>query len=101
MVFFSRLFIDLFFIQKALQQARVDDRDIKVFNASASATPNLKQYLMDLDSKEQERLGKLKLTEEKLDEAIENTNALRFMAEVEKNQKFRNKRQEELDRVQK
>lgn len=41
------------------------------------------------------------MTEEKLDQAIENTQALRFLAENEKNQKFRNKRQEELDRLQK
>lgn len=56
---------------------------------------------MDLDAKEAERLKQLKLTEEKLDEAIENTQALRFLAENEKNAKFRNKRQEELDRLQK
>ena len=56
---------------------------------------------MDLDAKEQERLRQLKLSEEKLDEAIENTQALRFLAENEKNQKFRNKRQEELEKVQK
>jgi hypothetical protein len=56
---------------------------------------------MDLDSKEQERLKSLKISEEKLEEAIENTNALRFMAENEKNTKFRNKKMEELDRLQK
>lgn len=54
---------------------------------------------MELDAKEQERLRQLKLTEDKLDEAIENTQALRFLAENEKNMKFRNKRQEELDRM--
>lgn len=67
----------------------------------SQGTSTLKQYLMELDAKEQERLRDLKLTEEKLDEAIENTQALRFLAENEKNQKFRNKRQEELDRLQK
>ena len=56
---------------------------------------------MDLDAKEQDRLKQLKLSEEKLDEAIESTQALKFLAEVEKNQKFRNKRQEELERIQK
>ena len=44
-------------------------------------------------------MRQLKLTEDKLDEAIENTNALRFLAENEKNMKFRNKRQEELERM--
>jgi hypothetical protein len=34
----------------------------------------------------------MKITEEKLEEAIENTNALRFMAENEKNSHFKNKR---------
>ena len=56
---------------------------------------------MQLDQAEQERLASLKLTEEKLDEAIEGTQALKFLAENEKNQKFRNKRQEELERIQK
>jgi len=54
---------------------------------------------MELDAKEAERLKQLKLTEDKLDEAIENTQALRFLAENEKNMKFRNKRQEELERI--
>jgi hypothetical protein len=39
-----------------------------------------------------ERLKELKLTEEKLEEAIGNTQALKFMAENEKNSHFRNKR---------
>ena len=56
---------------------------------------------MELDSREQERLNFLKTTEEKLEEAIESTQALRFLAENEKNMKFRNKRQEELERIQK
>ena len=43
----------------------------------------------------------MKLSEEKLDEAIESTQALKFLAENERNQKFRNKRQEELDKLQK
>ncbi len=51
----------------------MEDRDIKVFNAGAQSTSNLKQYLMDLDAQEAARLAQLKLTEEKLDEAIENT----------------------------
>lgn len=76
------------------------DRDCKVFQVQASqGTSNLKQYLMQLDQAEQERLAALKLTEEKLDEAIEGTYALKFLAENEKNQKFRNKRQEELERI--
>jgi len=54
---------------------------------------------MQLDQVEQERLASLKLSEEKLDEAIEGTQALKFLAENEKNQKFRNKRQEELERI--
>jgi hypothetical protein len=41
------------------------------------------------------------MSEEKLEEAIENTQALKFLAENEKNMKFRNKRQEELERIQK
>jgi hypothetical protein len=83
-----------------LKQTSVTDRDIKVFNGnSSSSTSNLKNFLMELDAKEQERLRQLKLTEDKLDEAIENTQALRFLAENEKNMKFRNKRQEELDRM--
>ena len=56
---------------------------------------------MELDRKEQERLALLNITEEKLEEAIGNTSALRFLAENEKNTKFRNKRYEELDRLQK
>ena len=43
----------------------------------------------------------MKLSEDKLDEAIESTQALKFLAENERNQKFRNKRQEELDKLQK
>jgi hypothetical protein len=83
-----------------LKQTSVTDRDIKVFNGnSSSSTSNLKNFLMELDAKEQERLRQLKLTEDKLDEAIENTQALRFLAENEKNMKFRNKRQEELERM--
>jgi hypothetical protein len=40
-----------------LKQTSVTDRDIKVFNAnSSSSTSNLKNYLMELDAKEQERL---------------------------------------------
>ena len=54
---------------------------------------------MELDRKEQERLALLNITEEKLEEAIGNTSALRFLAENEKNTKFRNKRSEELDRL--
>ncbi len=60
-------------LQKVLKNAKIEDRDIKVFNASSQSTSNLKQYLMDLDAKEAERLKQLKLSEEKLDEAIENT----------------------------
>ena len=56
---------------------------------------------MELDRQEQERLRELKLTEDKLDEAIAGTQALKFMAENEKQSHFRNKRQEELDRLQK
>lgn len=85
---------------RALKQTVVQDRDIKVFNIQYTGT-NLKSYLMDLDAKEQERLKQLKISEEKLEEAIGNTQALKFMAENEKNAKFRNKRQEELDRLQK
>ena len=59
----------------------------------------MKQYLMDLEIQEAERLKELKINEEKLEEAIQNTNALKFLAENEKNMKFRNKRQEELDRL--
>jgi len=54
---------------------------------------------MDLEIQEAERLKELKINEEKLEEAIQNTNALKFLAENEKNMKFRNKRQEELDRL--
>ena len=86
---------------RALKQTKITDRDSKVFNVQHQGTSSLKQYLMDLDAKEQERLRGLKLTEEKLEEAIANTQALKFLAENEKNQKFRNKRQEELDRLQK
>ena len=57
-----------------------------------SAGKNLKAYLMDLDMKESERLKKLKMTEEKMDEQIENTNALKFLAENQENMKFKNKR---------
>ena len=49
------------------------DRDIKVFQIQQTGTSNLKQYLMELDSREQERLNFLKTTEEKLEEAIEST----------------------------
>jgi tether containing UBX domain for GLUT4 len=56
---------------------------------------------MDLEMKEAERLKELKLSEERLEESIQNTQALKFLAENEKNMKFRNKRQEELDKLQK
>ena len=56
------------------------DRDVKVFNIVHTGQ-NLKTYLMELDSREAERLSKLKMTEEKMDEAIENTQALKFLAE--------------------
>ena len=54
---------------------------------------------MDLDLAEQERLKELKMTEEKLEEAIASREALKFMAENEKQSHFRNKRQEELDKI--
>ena len=83
-----------------MKSAKVEDRDIKVFNAAhQTGTKNLKQYLMDLEIEEAERLKELKINEDKLEEAIQNTNALKFLAENEKNMKFRNKRQEELDRL--
>ena len=47
---------------------------------------------MDLEQKEQERLAALKITEDKLVEQIENTQALRFLAENQENMKFKNKR---------
>jgi hypothetical protein len=56
---------------------------------------------MDLEAQEAERLRALNINEDKLEEAIQNTQALKFLAENEKNNKFRNKRQEELDRLQK
>jgi hypothetical protein len=46
-------------------------------------------------------LKALKLTEEKLEEAIASTQALKFMAENEKQSHFRNKRQEELEKLSK
>lgn len=39
---------------------------------------------MELDRVEAERLRNLKLSEEKLEEQIEQTHALKFLAEVEK-----------------
>ncbi len=39
---------------------------------------------MDLDKIEAERLARLKLSEDKLDEQIEQTQALKFLADVEK-----------------
>ena len=47
---------------------------------------------MELDAIEQERLRNLKLSEEKYEEAIMSTQAMKFLAENEKNSKFRNKR---------
>ena len=41
----------------------------------------MKSHFQELDRIEQERLAKLKLTEEKMDEAIENTQILKFLAE--------------------
>mmetsp|Transcript_19446 Transcript_19446/g.18566 ORF Transcript_19446/g.18566 Transcript_19446/m.18566 type:complete len:135 (+) Transcript_19446:933-1337(+) len=70
-----------------------------VFNIQHTNT-NLKQFLMDLEHQEHERLQKLKITEEKMDEAIGNTWALKFLAQNAENQKFKNKRQEELEKVQ-
>ncbi len=86
---------------KILKTAKVESRDIKIFNASNQTGTQLKQYLMDLEIKEAERLKELKLSEERLEESIQNTQALKFLAENEKNMKFRNKRQEELDKLQK
>jgi hypothetical protein len=43
---------------------------------------------MDLDRKEEERLRELKLTEEKLEVEQGNLQAMRFLAEQEKNSKF-------------
>lgn len=76
------------------------DRDIKVFNIVHTGS-NLKSYLMDLDKIEAERLARLKLSEEKLDEQIEQTHALKFLAEVEKSSQFKNKRSEMLDKLAK
>jgi hypothetical protein len=56
---------------------------------------------MDLEQKEYERLKELNINEEKLDEAIGNTQALKFMAENAENMKFKNKRQDELTKIQK
>lgn len=53
----------------------------------------MKLQFQELDRLEHERLAKLKLTEEKMDEQIENTQALKFMAENQQNMKFKNKRQ--------
>eukprot|EP00347_Sterkiella_histriomuscorum_P021028 403335539 len=86
--------------QKAMNQAQVVDRDIKVFNAQSKGT-NLKHYLMELDRIEIERLKELKMTEEKLEEAIASKQALMFMAENEKQSHFRNKRQDELEKITK
>ncbi|TNV72829.1 hypothetical protein FGO68_gene15520 [Halteria grandinella] len=85
--------------EKALLATKIQDRDIKVFQISTSGTSNLKNYLMELDSIEQERLKALKLSEEKYEEAINNAHVLKVLAENEKNSKFRNKRQEELERI--
>ncbi|CDW74691.1 tether containing ubx domain for glut4 [Stylonychia lemnae] len=85
---------------KALKSTKVTDRDIKVFNVLSTGT-NLKGYLMELDRLEQERLRELKISQEKLEEAIASTQALKLMAENEKSSHFRNKRQEELERLQK
>jgi len=60
----------------------------------------LKQFLTELEQQEQERLKRLRVSEEKMDEQIENTWALKFLAENQENQKFKNKRQEELRKVQ-
>ncbi len=77
-----------------LRSTKVEDRDMKVFNAThQSGSTSLKQYLMDLEMQEAERLININMTEDKLDQAIESTQALRFLAENEKNMKFRNKRQ--------
>ena len=43
----------------------------------------------------------LKFSEEKMDEAIENTAALKFMSDVAKSEKFKNKQQAELEKVMK
>jgi len=55
---------------KILKTAKVESRDIKVFNASNQTGTQLKQYLMDLEIKEAERLKELKLSEERLEESI-------------------------------
>lgn len=58
------------FIKKQrLQQLEksVPDRELKIFNAQGTGK-NLKQFLMELDAKEAERLKTLKISEEKLEQ---------------------------------
>ena len=59
----------------------------------------MKQFLMQLDEKEAERLKGLRLTEEKLEQEQGNLSAMRFLGEQEKKSKFQNKRYAELDKL--
>ena len=85
-------------MQKKLKSTKVEDRDIKVFNAGSGKT-NLKTYFQELDAIEQERLAQLQVSEEKLENQISRANALKLVAENEKNSVFHSKKQEELERV--
>jgi hypothetical protein len=60
---------------------------------------NLKTYLAELDAKERMRLEELKIEESKYDSNIEQTNALRFMAENAKSSEFKSKRSDELEKI--
>ena len=55
--------------------------------------------MMELDRQEAERLKEMRITEEKLNEQIESTQALKFLGQNEKNSKFRNKKQDELTKL--
>lgn len=54
---------------------------------------------MDLDKKQQQHIQDKNLSEERYNKAVEQAEVLRLLADMEKQNKFRNKKMEELERV--
>lgn len=54
---------------------------------------------MDLDKKQQDHIQSQNLSEDRYNKAVEQANVLRLLADMEKQNKFRNKKMEELERV--
>lgn len=64
-------------------EKKVENREVKIFNAQGTGQ-NLKQFLMELDAKEDQRLLDMKISAEKLEQEQGNLSAMRFLAQQEK-----------------